>query len=72
MGGGGGVLTIGGPSLTGANSLEVGTNGTPAGTVMLAGANTYTGPTQIDGGVLSVAVDNNLARRRVRPLRACS
>jgi fibronectin-binding autotransporter adhesin len=53
LGGGGGVLTVSGP-LTGANSLDVGTNGTPVGTVVLAGAKTYTGSTQVSGGTLVV------------------
>ena len=53
LGGGGGVLTVSGP-LSGADSLDVGTNGTPAGTVILAGVQTYTGSTQVSGGTLVV------------------
>ncbi|MER9434742.1 autotransporter outer membrane beta-barrel domain-containing protein [Mesorhizobium sp. M0618] len=42
--------------LTGASSLTK----TDAGTLVLSGANTYTGGTAVSGGVLSVAADNNL------------
>ncbi|RVA24790.1 hypothetical protein EN935_25480, partial [Mesorhizobium sp. M7D.F.Ca.US.004.03.1.1] len=42
--------------LTGASSLTK----TDAGTLVLSGANTYTGGTNVSGGVLSVAADNNL------------
>ena len=53
LGGGGGVLNYYGP-LTGANSLDVGLNGTQAGTVILAGTMTYTGSTVINAGTLVV------------------
>ncbi|MER9602753.1 autotransporter outer membrane beta-barrel domain-containing protein [Mesorhizobium sp. M0243] len=42
--------------LTGASSLTK----TDAGTLVLSGANTYTGGTIVSGGVLSVSADNNL------------
>lgn len=54
LGGGGGTLTIS-SALTdvgGSTSLEVGLNGTPVGTVVLTGANTYTGATTVNAGVL--------------------
>jgi fibronectin-binding autotransporter adhesin len=57
LGGGGGVLTVSGP-LTGANSLDVGTNGTPTGTVILAGVQSYTGTTQVSGGTLVIQGTN--------------
>ncbi|MGA2255290.1 MAG: autotransporter-associated beta strand repeat-containing protein [Thermoguttaceae bacterium] len=57
LGGGGGILTVSGP-FSGANSLDVDTNGTPAGTVILVGADTYTGPTQVSGGTLVVQGSN--------------
>jgi autotransporter-associated beta strand protein len=51
LGGGGGVLTVSGP-LNGANSLDVDTNGTPAGTVIIPGPTSYTGTTQVSDGTL--------------------
>ncbi len=53
LGGGGGQLTVTGP-LSGRCGLDAGTNGTAAGTVVLAAAMTYTGPTQVSGGTLVV------------------
>ncbi len=53
LGGGGGVLTVSGP-LCGANGLDVATNGTQPGSVILAGATTYTGSTRVSGGTLVV------------------
>jgi len=46
--------------LTGANSLDVGANGTQAGTVVLAGADTYAGPTQVSGGTLELGASASL------------
>ena len=57
LGGGGGTLIVSG-SLGGANGLDVDTNGTMAGTVVLAGATTYTGTTQVSGGTLVVQGPN--------------
>jgi len=57
LGGGGGVLTFSGP-LGGANGVDVGNNGTPAGSVILAGVDSYTGPTQVSGGTLVVQAAN--------------
>ena len=57
LGGGGGTLVVSGP-LGGANGLDIGTNGTPPGAVVLAGATTYTGTTQVSGGTLVVEGPN--------------
>ncbi|MGO9110647.1 MAG: autotransporter-associated beta strand repeat-containing protein [Thermoguttaceae bacterium] len=57
FGGGGGILTIVSP-LSGANAADVGSNGTPPATVVLAGSNTYTGATQVSGGTLVLVGDN--------------
>ncbi len=57
LGGGGGTLIVSGP-LSGPNGLDVGTNGTTPGTVILAGATTYTGTTQVSGGTLVVQGPN--------------
>ena len=57
LGGGGGTLIVSGP-LGGANGLDVGTNGTPSGTVVLAGAMAYTGTTLVSGGTLVVQGPN--------------
>jgi len=51
LGGGSGVLTMSG-LLTGANSLNVGGNGTPTGMVILPAPTSYTGSTQVSGGTL--------------------
>ena len=58
LGGGGGILTVASP-LTGANAVNVGSNGAPPATVILAGNNTYTGPTQVSGGTLVLPADNS-------------
>ena len=58
LGGGAGTLTVTGP-LTGPNGLDVNTNGTQPGSVILAGATTYTGPTQVSGGTLIVQGGNS-------------
>jgi fibronectin-binding autotransporter adhesin len=57
LGGGGGTLTVssalgdnGGPT-----SLDMGLGGTASGTVILAGANNYTGTTAVNGGILQFA-----------------
>jgi autotransporter-associated beta strand protein len=57
LGGGGGTLTITGP-LGGAYGVDVGDNGTPPGAVILAGSNSYSGPTQVSGGTLVLLADN--------------
>jgi fibronectin-binding autotransporter adhesin len=56
LGGGGGTLTLT-LGLTGSNGVDVDTNGTPPGTVVLAGSNTYTGGTQVSGGTLVLLAD---------------
>jgi autotransporter-associated beta strand protein len=53
LGGGGGTLTFA-PQITGAAGVNIGNSGT-GGAVILNSANSYTGPTSINGGVLSVA-----------------
>ncbi len=55
LGGGGGTLILpGNDALTGANALVVGNAG--PGTVVLAGANDYSGDTTISGGTLQLGV----------------
>jgi fibronectin-binding autotransporter adhesin len=53
LGGGGGALTFA-PAIIGTSSLIVGNSGS-TGTVLLSNANTYTGTTAINGGVLMVS-----------------
>jgi autotransporter-associated beta strand protein len=62
LGGGGGILTISGTDvLTGSNSLIIGqTAANGAGTVVLAGAQTFTGTTTLNAGVLNISSDASL------------
>ena len=41
--------------LSGANGLDVGANGTPAGDVILSGSDTYSGSTTVNSGTLSLS-----------------
>ena len=54
FGGGGGTLTVA-ASLDGSRFMDIGTSGSlPAGTVVLAGANTYAGLTTVTAGILKL------------------
>jgi fibronectin-binding autotransporter adhesin len=63
LGGGGGTLTIT-SALTdngGATGIIIGSKGSAAGTVVLSGANTFTGKVTISSGTLSVASLNSVS-----------
>ncbi len=59
LGGGGGILTMQNNVLTGANNLIVGSTG--GGTVIMSGANTYTGKTTLQNGTLTVSSLNKVS-----------
>ncbi|CAM3135912.1 beta strand repeat-containing protein [Rariglobus hedericola] len=59
LGGGGGILTMQNNVLTGANNLIVGSTG--GGTVIMSGANTYSGKTTLQNGTLSVSSVNKVS-----------
>ena len=61
LGGGGGTLNFAG-LLSGADSVDIGVNGTSLGLVVLSNTNTYTGGTVINtGGEVSIASNLNIA-----------
>jgi autotransporter-associated beta strand protein len=68
MGTGASTITISGPATTtfafpiqdGANGRQLAITRAGSGTTILAGANTYTGPTTISGGKLQLGADNSI------------